>query len=74
MMAPQIKEAASELSNRVRVAKMDSEGRDKEPEVASELRVQGLPTLILFKNGAEVTRIEGALMKNQIVQWVEENI
>ena len=71
MMAPQLQEASLELGNRVRIAKMDS---DKYPDVAGTLRVQGLPTLILFnKDGVEVNRIEGAMMKNQLIEWIEEN-
>lgn len=70
-MAPQLQQAAFEFKNRVRVAKMDS---DQYPDVAGQLRVQGLPTLVLFRDGKEITRIEGALLKEQIVQWVEENM
>ena len=68
MMAPQLVEAAKDFGDRVRVVKMDT---DKHPEQASALKVQGLPTLILFINGKEHDRIEGALMKNQLMQWVE---
>lgn len=68
MMAPQLAEAAQELGDRVRVAKMDT---DKYPEQASKLKVKGLPTLILFLQGKEQGRIEGALMKGQLLDWVE---
>lgn len=72
MMAPQLEEVASELGDRIRIAKMDS---DQYPDVAGPLRVQGLPTLILFnKDGTEVNRLEGALMKNQLIQWIDESL
>ena len=71
MMAPQLVEVAKELGDRVRVAKMDT---DKHPEQASSLKVQGLPTLILFVNGKETDRIEGALMKDQLLGWVESKL
>jgi thioredoxin-like negative regulator of GroEL len=68
MMAPQLQQAAAEtFKDKIRVAKMDS---DKHPQMAGHLRVGGLPTLILFNNGKEVDRLEGALMKDQLVQWV----
>ena len=71
LVAPQLKEAAAALGDTVRVAKMDS---DKEHEASAKYRVQGLPSLILFRNGQEVDRIEGALMKDQIVQWVNSKL
>lgn len=68
MMAPHLEAAARSLGNRVRVAKVDS---DEEPAWATKLRVGGLPTLILFdKNGQEVTRREGALMEQQLIDMV----
>lgn len=72
MMAPQLQQAAAEnFGSKIRVAKMDS---DKNPQLASKLRVSGLPTLVLFNNGEEIDRIEGALMKDQLVQWVNSKL
>lgn len=42
MMAPQLDEAAAELGDKVRVAKIDS---DEYPEWAGRLQVKGLPTV-----------------------------
>ena len=56
----------------MRVAKLDT---DQYPQQATRLKIQGLPTLILFDaSGQEVDRIEGALMKDQMMAWVESNI
>jgi predicted HTH domain antitoxin len=72
MMAPQLQQAAAEsFGDKIRVAKMDS---DKNPQLAGRLRVGGLPTLVLFNNGQEVDRIEGALMKDQLVEWVNSKL
>jgi thioredoxin 1 len=71
-MAGQLDETAAELSQRVRVVKMDS---DLNPTLASELQVGGLPTLVLFDaKGQEVDRVEGALMKAQLVEWIENKL
>jgi len=70
-MAKQLQEAAQTWGDRVRVAKMDS---DQHPQYAAQLKVQGLPTLILFHHGAEVARMEGALTKDQVVEWVERQL
>jgi thioredoxin len=69
LMTKQLQEAASELGSSVRVAKLDS---DQNQKLAAELKVQGLPTLILFENGEEVKRMEGAIMKDQLIEWVVE--
>lgn len=71
MMAPQLKEAAAELGNRLRVAKIDS---DKYPQWAQKLKAGGLPTVLLLNGSEELQRIEGALMKDQILKYVESYI
>lgn len=71
MMAPQLQQAAVDFGDTIRVAKMDS---DKHPEMASRLKVGGLPTLVLMKNGQEIDRIEGALMKDQLIEWVNRKL
>lgn len=71
MMAPILGQVAEALGDGVRVAKMDS---DEYPEVAGRLRVNGLPSLILFRGGREVARVEGAMMKDQLIEWVESKL
>lgn len=70
MMAPQLEAAAKSLGQRVRIAKMDS---DEEVDWSTRLQVGGLPTLILFdRAGNEITRQEGALMEQQIMDLVSK--
>jgi thioredoxin-like negative regulator of GroEL len=73
-MAKEIEKAATvdELRQKVRFVKMDT---DKYPKQAGNWRVQGLPTLILFdgSTGTEISRIEGAMMSDQLVQWIKMN-
>ena len=71
LVSREIVKVAEAFGDRLRVAKMDS---DKHVDVSSKLHVQGLPSFFLFQNGKEVDRIEGALMKDQIIQWVESKI
>ena len=72
MMAPQLAAAAAELGETVRVAKIDS---DKYPQWASQLRVGGLPTVLVFNaEGNEVNRVEGALMKDGLLDLVRQHI
>ncbi|KAL9180202.1 hypothetical protein ACHAXT_008172 [Thalassiosira profunda] len=73
MVAPFLVAAAEELGPSVRVIKLDS---DKYPRISSVLKVGGLPTLIRFDGGdvsKEVQRVEGALMKDQIIDFANGN-
>ena len=72
MMAPQLAAAAAELGETVRVAKIDS---DKYSQWAAKLRVGGLPTVLVFdSSGKEVNRVEGALMKDGLLDLVRPYI
>jgi thioredoxin-like negative regulator of GroEL len=41
---------------------------DRSPEAASRLRIQGVPTVILFKDGHEVSRMIGARGKSDLMR------
>lgn len=56
MVAPVVEEIASEYGDKMQVAKMDV---DDNRETPSTYGIQGIPTLILFKDGEEATRIVG---------------
>ncbi|KAG5193159.1 thioredoxin-like protein [Tribonema minus] len=56
MLAPELEKLGASMKGELQVAKVDS---DKYPALASKLRVQGLPTCILFKDGKELMRMEG---------------
>jgi thioredoxin len=64
-MEPVIQELAVSLSGRVRVAKLNL---DRNPQSAARLRIQGVPTLILFKGGHEVGRMVGARGKGELMR------
>jgi len=55
----------------VQTIKLDTE---KYPKVATNLRVAGLPTLMLFKGGQQVARIEGALLAVDLMRWVKASV
>jgi thioredoxin 2 len=70
-MAPAYEAAARELEPRVRLIKLNS---DAEQAIASRLGIQGIPTMILFREGREVARTSGAMSANQIVRWVHDRL
>ena len=56
MLTPILGEVSGRLGEAVRVVKIDTE---KYPALASQHNISALPTLVLFKNGKAVDRIEG---------------
>lgn len=63
MIAPALEEIAAEFSDNLVVAKVNV---DDNGQYAQEYRVQGIPTLILVKDGQEVDRIVGAVPASMI--------
>ena len=68
MMAPILDQVNAQLKGRLQVVKIDS---DKYPQLASQYQIHALPTLVLFKNGQPVDRIEGVLPAEQIIQRLQ---
>lgn len=68
-MAPQFERAAAELEPRVRLGKVDTEAQ---PALAARFGIRSIPTLILFRDGREVTRQAGAMSAADIVRWARD--
>ncbi len=56
MLEPIVADLATEYGARIKVAKLDV---DANPETAGRFGVMSIPTLILFKSGAEAQRLVG---------------
>ena len=65
--APVFEQAASQLLGKCRLAKLDSEANQ---QLAGQLGIRSIPSLILFKNGREVARQSGALPLQQLTAWL----
>lgn len=68
MIAPALEKLAAEYAGRARVAKLNV---DQNPRTAEQYQVQGIPTLLLVKNGKIVDRIVGALPEAQLRMQME---
>ena len=71
VVAPVLEELAGELTDKVVIAKVNT---DQNPIYAQRLGVQGIPTMVLFKDGAEVDRVVGALPKANLKQWLDATL
>ena len=68
MIAPILDELAIEYAGKIKICKVDVDGN---PESAAKFNVRGIPTLLVFKNGAvEATKV-GALSKGQLNEFVD---
>ncbi|RLC87528.1 MAG: thioredoxin [Chloroflexi bacterium] len=65
MIAPAVEAIAEEYEGKLRVARMNVDGNRRTP---IRYGIRGIPTLILFKNGKEVTRIVGYRPKEALVE------
>lgn len=68
-MAPILDEVAKDVAGKVTVAKVDV---DKSRELASQFNIQGIPTLILFKDGVEINRFVGLQTKEFLIQQLNQ--
>lgn len=69
MMAPVVSTLESEYAGKIKVGKIDV---DENGETAMQFRVMSIPTLILFKNGAPIERIEGAVPKSMVEEKINK--
>jgi thioredoxin 1 len=66
-IAPALEEINNELAG-VEIVKINI---DENPDAPTRYGVRGIPTMILFKNGAPVATKVGAAPKSQLKSWLE---
>ena len=71
MIGPALEELASELQDKVTIAKLNI---DDSPNTPTKYGVRGVPTLMIFHNGQVAATKVGALPKSKIREWIEASI
>jgi thioredoxin 1 len=67
MIAPALEEISTELSGKVKVAKLNI---DDNPELAAQFGVRSIPTLAIFKGGKVADIKVGAAPKTALSAWI----
>ena len=68
VIAPALEEIAAELGDKVTVTKLNI---DDNPDAPVRYGVRGIPTMILFKNGAPAATKVGAAPRSVLQSWLE---
>ncbi len=70
MMAPILSKVKEMTGDEVTIIKIDV---DRNPLVASTYKIQGVPTLMLFKNGEILWRRSGVVAAEQLKQIIDQH-
>jgi thioredoxin 2 len=71
MVSPVVEKMGHEYAGRLKVVKLDI---DQAPAIASRFGVQGIPLLVLIRDGAEIDRLVGAVPPATLRAMLEQHI
>ncbi|RZK42134.1 MAG: thioredoxin [Pedobacter sp.] len=71
MMTPILDQVKSQIGDQATIIKVDV---DKNRKAASAYNVQGVPTLILFKDGKQIWRQSGVVQPSQLKKVIEDSL
>jgi thioredoxin 1 len=70
-IGPALEEISDELDGKVTITKLNI---DENPDAPAKYGVRGIPTMILFKDGAPAATKVGAAPKSHLKGWLEGEI
>ncbi|MCR5601001.1 MAG: thioredoxin family protein [Ruminococcus sp.] len=70
-MSPILSQLEAEYADKIKIVKINT---NFEKELVEKYSILAAPTLILFKNGEEVSRIRGAAKKDDIITLIDQTI
>lgn len=68
MLTPIVEKLAKDYAGKIKVGKMNV---DENPETPSEYGIQGIPTILFFKNGELVQRMIGFQQEDKIKSEID---
>jgi thioredoxin 2 len=71
MVSPILERLAREFAGRMKLVKLDV---DAAPQVAARFEVQGIPLLVVLRDGQEVDRLVGAAPEPDLRRWLEPHL
>jgi len=71
MVSPLVERIGRDRAGRLKVVKLNT---DEAPQIAARYSVQGIPLLVLIREGTELDRLVGAAPEEQLRRWVEGNL
>jgi thioredoxin 2 len=71
MVSPLVERAGRDNAGRLKVVKLNV---DDAPAISERFAIRGIPLLILFRDGAEVDRLVGAVPQAQLRGWLEPHL
>lgn len=71
LVAPLMDWAAKTYGSRLTVAKMEVDGN---PVTRDQYKLQGIPSLLVFRGGEVVARHEGALSQKQLQTFLDDHL
>lgn len=70
ILKPVLEQLKSKFGDNIKIVKIDV---DKNPLLASNFQIKGVPTMLLFKNGMQIWRQSGVLEMNDLVKVIKSN-
>ena len=69
LMTQVLEQVNTQMGSQVQIVKIDT---DKYPRLASQHGIEALPTLVLFKNGQLVQKIEGVVQPHELILHLQQ--
>jgi thioredoxin 1 len=70
-IGPALEEISEDKGDSLSIVKLNI---DENPLTPQQYNVRGIPTLLIFKDGAVVAEKVGALPKSQLENWIDQSI
>jgi thioredoxin 2 len=71
MVSPVVEKMAHEYAGQLKVVKLDI---DQAPAIASRFNIQGIPLLVLMRDGQEIDRVVGAVPPATLQALLEQHL